>query len=66
MENVIENGAVTEMEYADVGDQQEMAQEGVVSLSEILSEARRRRCPAESRARDYAAAEGLLPQSGGV
>ena len=39
MENVIENGAVTEMEYADVGDQQEMAQEGVISLSEILSEA---------------------------
>lgn len=41
MENVINNGAVTELEdqFADAGDQQEMAQESVVTLSEILSEA---------------------------
>lgn len=42
MENVIETGAVTELDnqYADAGEQQEMAQESaVVSLSEILSEA---------------------------
>ena len=43
MENVIDTGAVTEIDFADVGDQQEMAQESaqesVVTLSEILSEA---------------------------
>lgn len=39
MENVIDTGAVTEMDFADAGDQQEMAQESVVTLSEILSEA---------------------------
>lgn len=41
MENVIETGAVTELEnqFAEAGDQQEMAQESVVTLSEILSEA---------------------------
>lgn len=41
MENVIETGTVTELEdqFADAGDQQQMAQESVVTLSEILSEA---------------------------
>lgn len=41
MSEVIENGAVTaaEEQVAEVGEQQEMAQSSVLSLSEILSEA---------------------------
>lgn len=42
MENIIENGAVTETEnqVAEAGGQQEMMEGSVVTLSEILSEAR--------------------------